>query len=755
MPWEETDHYIRSGHRDPSEFQEGTFRTITLSEEEGIKAIIAKPKRKDTTEIQSYLFDKSKGWTLDKAKAWFEKHKNEHNLNIQPTVHFHSFAKKVNEKKIKGIAAYPGISRNGNLYLPEELKRADGLQVPLFWDHDYSKGPIGTATYHWNPLGYLEFEAEYDGNIDATHVSIGAEYDYGEYFHDYFVPRNLRFYELSLTSNPGFPLTNIIGEKFRIIEHVVVNELKSEMNKMKEAEIKEIKEIDHSQTTQTEVGKTTSGVSPHVEEKGESEMSEKANLKHLKETEWTQAYINDLPDDAFAYIEPGGTKDEEGKTVPRSLRHLPYKNHKGEIDIPHLRNALARLPQTKLSDEAKAKAKAVLIKAAKQVGLPTYTEEEVMNMSEVKEMKRGEENEIKQNLTINVDVSPLKEVFQQQMQILNEIKESVKPKPQPTVMIENDEQKKIMELRKKYQRIAESLKNIRETVDSSAATSALGQIWMPELLVLPSGVKANLRKYSEVVEIPKGQDRVHFTRITTPSFSALTEGVAPSDVTHIIDRVTAIPVERGARQTITYTVLESITGDIVEAIEKTFINAAVLDEDEVILSALDNVTPAAVIYGGDATAENQIDSNDKIDEDDFSKALKEICEEGYEVAPGDLVAVLHPKQYQDLLESPGIKAAMQYGTLSNLEEGVVARLYGIDILISTKVPIGSGSGTPPITTYHAFVFKKKESVGLGISRNLLIETEKKTDERRLYITATHRIAAAVKAPKSVVKIITA
>lgn len=84
---------------------------------------------------------------------------------------------------------------------------------------------------------------------------------------------------------------------------------------------------------------------------------------------WTTEYINSLPDDCFAVIEPGGEKDEEGKTVPRSLRHLPYKNREGQIDIPHLRNALARLPQTHISDELKEKARRKLLAAAKEVGI--------------------------------------------------------------------------------------------------------------------------------------------------------------------------------------------------------------------------------------------------------------------------------------------------------------------------------------------------------------------------------------------------
>ncbi len=62
--------------------------------------------------------------------------------------------------------------------------------------------------------------------------------------------------------------------------------------------------------------------------------------------QWTTAFINNLPDSAFLYVEPGGTKDEDGKTTPRSKRHLPYKGSSGEVDLPHLRNAISRLGQS-------------------------------------------------------------------------------------------------------------------------------------------------------------------------------------------------------------------------------------------------------------------------------------------------------------------------------------------------------------------------------------------------------------------------
>ena len=75
------------------------------------------------------------------------------------------------------------------------------------------------------------------------------------------------------------------------------------------------------------------------------------------------ASVNDLPDSDFAYIEPGGSKDATGRTVPRSLRHLPIH------DAAHIRNALARLPQTGIPAEAKAAALKKIRAAAKKAGV--------------------------------------------------------------------------------------------------------------------------------------------------------------------------------------------------------------------------------------------------------------------------------------------------------------------------------------------------------------------------------------------------
>lgn len=94
----------------------------------------------------------------------------------------------------------------------------------------------------------------------------------------------------------------------------------------------------------------------------------------LQEAVWTTKYVNDLDDSSFLYIAPGGEKDDDGKTKPRSLRYFPYKDAAGKVDLPHLRNALARIPQSKLPADVKKRIAAKARSIAKNQGIDTSEE---------------------------------------------------------------------------------------------------------------------------------------------------------------------------------------------------------------------------------------------------------------------------------------------------------------------------------------------------------------------------------------------
>jgi hypothetical protein len=113
---------------------------------------------------------------------------------------------------------------------------------------------------------------------------------------------------------------------------------------------------------------------------------------------WDTAYMNNLPDSAFLYVEPGGKKDKEGKTEPRSLRHFPYKDSSGKIDLAHLRNAIARIPQANIPANLKSKLQEKARKMLQNANASeTLTEEESKILEE--ETKMDELEQLKQQFT--------------------------------------------------------------------------------------------------------------------------------------------------------------------------------------------------------------------------------------------------------------------------------------------------------------------------------------------------------------------
>jgi hypothetical protein len=222
LPWEEDNDYIRSGHRNQDEFRQDTFRTITLSGEEGIKAVIAKQKGKNTMEVVSYLFEKSKGWTLGKAKEWFEKHQNKNkesfkwfgNIRDQPGVRNLIRGKALHPIRTYHPEEWPQVRE----YLEDELQKSAPTLTgkPLLLDHFYPlRGEVLGAEYN---DGAIEYVAKLDdpevlGKIkDGKIKQCSVEFEWKSLEQvDGIAPRGLNFTGLSLLESfePGDPRTTV------------------------------------------------------------------------------------------------------------------------------------------------------------------------------------------------------------------------------------------------------------------------------------------------------------------------------------------------------------------------------------------------------------------------------------------------------------------------------------------------------------------------------------------------------------------
>ena len=158
-------------------------------------------------------------------------------------------------------------------------------------------------------------------------------------------------------------------------------ELKRDSKKEKGEHEKDAVKDDKSKIKKLKKGKPSEKKSVEIHDLKKDEKYDKERKagwkKKAKGAKMSSKQKNDLPDSDFAYIQPGGKKDASGKTVPRSLRHLPIP------DAAHVRNALARLDQTDISAEAKKAALRKIKTAAKKFGIKVSASTNAIDYSDL------------------------------------------------------------------------------------------------------------------------------------------------------------------------------------------------------------------------------------------------------------------------------------------------------------------------------------------------------------------------------------
>jgi hypothetical protein len=180
-------------------------------------------------EVMSYLFDKSKGWTTEKAKEWIKSHADTGKEHVYALLPF-TVNEKVLEKplRIRGVAMTAGMSRNFNIYTPDELKAFTKklVDAPVYLEHVTASNSVGKVTKSDWDGQCLWYEAEvYDEETAEKirrglirHVSVGADYETFDVVAGR-VPHGLCNAEISLVAVPGIPAANIqVMERLHAVE---------------------------------------------------------------------------------------------------------------------------------------------------------------------------------------------------------------------------------------------------------------------------------------------------------------------------------------------------------------------------------------------------------------------------------------------------------------------------------------------------------------------------------------------------------
>ncbi len=98
-------------------------------------------------------------------------------------------------------------------------------------------------------------------------------------------------------------------------------------------------------------------------------------------------------------------------------------------------------------------------------------------------------------------------------------------------------------------------------------------------------------------------------------------------------------------------------------------------------------SPAATVYGGDATSTTTVEAGDVITVDAIVDMKIGLQEQDFGVLPGDAVLFLHPTQYKQLLKSSQFTNAAEFGSDSVVRKGLVEEYIGCKIEVSTLVGV--------------------------------------------------------------------
>ena len=595
-------------------------------------------------------------------------------------------------ERIAGIALMPRESRNGVYYDTEELKKFDGVSVPLRVEHDKDTH-IGEVTFTFDEMkSQVKYEATvFDSewqdilSNEQYQVSIGASVLEQRELCDEVRAKCLNapvlneILELSVVRVPGIPESTLHVIESSNVQYIkILSEEKPELI------------TSNIQTTEKEKHMTNETLDNKVEEK-------------VKVTIETDGEVE------------VGKAEAKTEVAPEVEAPAPTAEAKEEVATEKVAERMEK------SNEDTLKA---VIETVKDAWQPK---------SEVAEST--DSGYVDEAFTDESAKKFLDKVFENGYGRLVIDKEG---------WIENHT---------KEGRITAN-GSVEEAVSTSGTIPGVKQRANVSIQI-GSKTATSIRQYGQFEALPTGQNTARFYRITVPDAGAITESVS-SDITASTHTLTSIDVTcniRGWRQTILKAQLEDYPASFLNAIRETARLEAIRDEHKLIL---EDLASTARDYGGVTTAPYHIggsdgaatsntteeDADGEFDEDGLTFAKRYLQELGQDVGPGKLVAFLTPRAFESLATSSAISEYAQIGNPSVTKLGQLERLYGIDIVVTNEVK-GDVSNAD-----RNIVAVKGASFGLASQRTMELELQKQVAGQYWDLVWTHRIGVNVIDPNT-------
>ncbi len=298
------------------------------------------------------------------------------------------------------------------------------------------------------------------------------------------------------------------------------------------------------------------------------------------------------------------------------------------------------------------------------------------------------------------------------------------------------------------EKLVENLKKVGKEKNASLLTEQ----WT---VVIPNytskETSAGMRDYVWVDELLKDEpgDQANIPYVKDADFEILAAvgNAFAAETTDLVSSVTTTLYEAGLWTQIPYYILERINQNLLDEINAMLANASVRAEDAKIMALIEAGT--STNFAGEVGRKS---GSAYFYAANIAQSIRALLNAGKKVRPSEMVVYLTSYAYGALLEELMANEVIATADPTLIRTGEIEELMGVGIVVGGYRPSQNRTNANTGTVDLCFAMRGKRAVALAPKRELLIETDKATELRKLKITASHTFGVKILDFKEIVRI---